>query len=175
MDSSTSLVKEIRALRSAVDDAWASDPMFARSKAMNLLARREHTAEELMRKLGKAGFTREAAEAAVAGLARDGLQSDERFVEAFIQSRIGRGKGPVRIRVDLRARGVTDATIDRALAEADADWRALARSVRERKFGRRWPLGFREIGRQKRFLEYRGFEAEHIAAAFDGASGDAPE
>lgn len=168
MSSSTSLSDEIRTLDAAADDARASDPLAARKKAMDLLARREHTADELCRKLERSGFASATATEAVAGLTRDGLQSDARFVEAFVQSRVRQGKGPVRIRADLRARGAAGTAIDRALAAAEADWRALARSVREQKFGARPPAGFKEKARQMRFLQYRGFEAEHIAAAFAG-------
>ena len=48
---------------------------------------------------------------AVAQLVDDGLQSDERFTEAFVRSRINQGKGPARIRADLRERGINDAVI----------------------------------------------------------------
>ena len=148
------------------------EPLAARRKAVAWLARREHTGDELKDKLGKAGFSREAAEAAVAGLVRDGLQSDQRYVEAFVRSRIRQGKGPVRIRADLRRRGlaVTEAVIESAIKAADTDWAALACAVRQRKFGQRQPE-FEDKARQLRFLRYRGFEAEQIAAAFAGASG----
>ncbi len=173
MSSPTSLHDEILALDAAAElDTRGSDPRAARKKAMDLLARREHAAGELMHKLEKAGFERNAAEAAVAGLTRDGLQSDERYVEAFVQSRVRRGKGPVRIRAELRERGAATAAIEAALAAADADWAALARSVREQKFGRRRPADFKDKARQMRFLQYRGFESEHITAAFAGAADD---
>ena len=172
MSSSTSLNNEIRELDSAADEARDADPSAARKKAMDLLARREHSAGELLQKLERAGFVRGVAEAAIAGLTRDGLQSDERYVEAFVQSRVRQGKGPVRIRADLRARGAVASTVDAALAAAATDWETLARSVRERKFGLGRPADFKDKARQMRFLQYRGFEAEHIAAAFDGASND---
>ena len=145
----------------------ATDPdsLAARRKAVAWLARREHTGGELKDKLGKAGFAREAAEAAVAGLARDGLQSDQRYVEAFVRSRIRQGKGPVRIRADLRRRGLAVVAIESAIEAADTDWAALARAVRQQKFGQRRPE-FEDKARQVRFLQYRGFEAEQIAAAF---------
>lgn len=141
------------------------DPLAARRKAVAWLARREHTGDELKDKLGKLGFAREAAEAAVAGLARDGLQSDRRYVEAFVRSRIRQGKGPVRIRADLRRRGLAVVAIESAIEAAHTDWAALARAVRQRKFGQRRPE-FEDKARQVRFLRYRGFDAEQIAAAF---------
>ena len=95
-----------------------------------------------------------------------GLQSDDRFAGAFVQSRINQGKGPVRIRLDLSQRGVSDAVIEMALEASAADWHGLAREVRERKFGPGEPADFKAKAKQMRFLQYRGFEQDHIQSAF---------
>jgi regulatory protein len=142
-----------------------ADPAAARKKAMDYLARREHAAGELTDKLVRAGFTPELAAATVEQLTIDGLQSDARFVEAFVHSRIAQGKGPVRIRAELGEHGIAAAVADEALAAAGEDWLALARAVRVRKFGRRLPREFIEKARQMRFLKYRGFEAGQVQAA----------
>ena len=147
------------------DDRFAS-PVEARKKAMDFLARREYGQAELIRKLADRGFERGTAEQAVGQLTDEGLQSDARFAESFVQSRINQGKGPVRIRMDLGQRGITDATIEMALEEADPDWRALAREQRRKKFGTAAPADFTEKARQMRFLQYRGFEQDHIQSAF---------
>ncbi len=160
---------EIREINAAAESAResdrATDPMAARKKAMDLLARREHASDELSRKLEKAGFERDTAEEAISRLAEEGLQSDERFVFSFIQSRINQGKGPLRIRADLGERGVASGTISAALDIAGADWAALAIEVRHRKFGDEVPSDYKEKARQMRFLAYRGFETEHIKRA----------
>ncbi len=143
-----------------------SCPKEARKKAMDFLARREYGQTELIRKLADKGFEREVAAQAVTQLTGDGLQSDDRFTEAFVQSRINQGKGPVRIRLDLGQKGINDSTVEIALEEADADWRALAREQRIKKFGPDLPSDFKEKARQMRFLQYRGFEQEHIQSAF---------
>jgi regulatory protein len=148
-----------------VDDDRLSDPIEARKKAMDYLARREHARGELLVKLTRFGFEPETAEDAVAQLIDDGLQSDERFVEAFIRSRINQGKGPARIRADLREKGVSGGLVDLGLEEADEDWYALARNVRLKKFGAATPLNFKEKARQMRFLQSRGFEQDHIQSA----------
>ena len=85
-----------------------SDPIQARKKAMDYLARREHSAVELRKKLESFGFDASTAADAIAQLTRDGLQSERRFVDAFLQSRIHQGKGPTKIRADLREREVAD-------------------------------------------------------------------
>jgi regulatory protein len=132
---------------------------------MDFLARREYGQQELIRKLAGKGFAMAAAEQAVGRLTDEGLQCDHRFAENFIQSRVNQGKGPVRIRVDLGQRGISEATVDDALAEADVDWRSLARAIRQKKFGRGRPADFKVKARQMRFLQYRGFEQSHIQAA----------
>ena len=133
---------------------------------MDFLARREYGQTELIRKLADKGFDRDVATQAVAQLSEEGLQSDQRFAESFIQSRVNQGKGPVRIRLDLGQRGVNESTIEIALEEADPDWRALAREQRHKKFGTSVPSDFKEKARQMRFLQYRGFEQDHIQSAF---------
>ena len=141
-------------------------PKEARKKAMDFLARREYGQTELIKKLADKGFEHDVAAEAVTQLTAEGLQSDQRFAESFVQSRINQGKGPVRIRVDLGQRGVGDSTIEIAIEEADPDWRALAREQRQKKFGTSTPSDFKEKARQMRFLQYRGFEQDHIQSAF---------
>ncbi len=149
------------------DDRF-SCPKEIRKKAMDFLARREYGQAELVRKLADKGYQRAAVEDAIARLADEGLQSDTRFAEAFVLSRVNQGKGPVRIRADLAQRGLCDGVIEGALEEAGADWFELARRERSKKFGGRAPADFREKARQMRFLQYRGFEQDHIQAAVGG-------
>lgn len=137
----------------------------ARKKAMDLLARREHGRAELERKLAAAGFEPEVVADALQQLVEEGLQSDRRFVESFVQSRINQGKGPLRIHADLGQRGIAAGLVDQVLEEAGEDWYALAREARLKKFGRSQPAEYKEKARQMRFLQYRGFEPDQIRAA----------
>ena len=132
---------------------------------MDLLASREHGRAELLRKLEKAGFVQDIATDAIEHLADEGLQSDRRYVENFVQSRINQGKGPVRIRAELGERGMPTSVVEAALETAGPDWHAIAREVRERKFGVQQPADFKDKARQMRFLQYRGFEPEQIRDA----------
>jgi regulatory protein len=142
-----------------------TDPIEARKKAMDYLARREHGRAELAAKLQAAGFDPDVAAAAIERLVADGLQSDTRFAESFIRSRINQGKGPLRIRADLRQRGIADRLVEDGLHDAATDWAALAREVRIRKFGAQHPVAFSDKARQMRFLQSRGFDNEQIRAA----------
>ena len=146
-------------------DSRLSDAKAARKKAMDYLARREYGFEELILKLASGGFEPDTARAAVERLAAEGLQDDRRFAAGLVQSRIGQGKGPVRIRQDLEQRGVGGALAEEALADSGEDWSDLARRVRQRKFGAALPPDFPAKARQMRFLQYRGFTADQVQAA----------
>ena len=137
----------------------------ARKKAMDFLARREYGAAELAGRLKGAGFDSGLAEDVIAELQEDGLQDDRRFVAGFLNAKAGRGTGPLRIRQALREKGIADAVIDAALAADETDWYEQARRVRTKKFGTSPPEDYRERARQMRFLQYRGFDYDHIDAA----------
>ena len=154
------------------DDARTIDPKAARKKAMDYLARREHSRDELIEKLERAGFDSATATESVERLAGEGLQDDARFIANFVQSRVNQGKGPVRIRAELRRRGADTALLEEVLAREDTDWCALARRVRIRKFGSDVPPDFPTRARQMQFLQYRGFERAHIEAAMAAAAPD---
>jgi regulatory protein len=140
-----------------------ADPASARTAAVSLLARRDFASTELHARLIARGFEPPAAAEAVAGLAAQGVLSDERYAENYVAYQAGRGHGPLRIASELRARGLAAALIEVALA--GADWRALAGAVRTRRFGKAPPASWKEKARQARFLQYRGFSADHIRAA----------
>ncbi len=160
------LQQEISDLLAGEGDDHFSCPKATRKKAMDFLARREYGQSELIRKLADKGYDRAVAEQAVRKLSEDGLQNDQRYAECFVQSRINQGKGPVRIRLDLGQRGVRDTAIELAIEGAEANWSVLARDVRQRKFGADNPPDFRAKAKQMRFLQYRGFEQDHVQAAF---------
>lgn len=158
----------MRSKRSADGEAedWAAATVEA--TAVGLLARREHSRAELVRKLGERGVPAALIDEVLGSLAARNLQSDARYAEALVTSRIGRGQGPVRIRRELAERGVAAAEIDQALQAADADWFQLARETRRRRFGAELPGEWKERVRQSRFLEYRGFGSEQIRYALGG-------
>jgi regulatory protein len=143
----------------------AADPVTIRGVAMDLLARREHSEQELARKLGSRGFETDAIADALQLLVADGLLSNQRFAEAFVHSRFQRGAGPQKIRAELRERGIGDELTSQCIEALDEDWQARLREVREKKFGAELPGDFRERSRQMRFLQQRGFSAEQIARA----------
>jgi len=146
--------------------AAEADAKAVEAAAVRLLARREHSTEELRRKLLAKGYPAESIEAVIQKLAGKRLVSDERFTATFVHHHAKRGQGPVRIRAELRQQGIPDAQVEEALRGTEVDWVQLAREVRRRKFGATAPRSLGERAKQARFLQYRGFDAEQLRAAF---------
>ena len=135
--------------------------------ALRLLARREHSRQELVTKLCVRGFEQQDVIDIIDNLADQGLQSDARFAESFARYRIGRGQGPLRIRAELQQRGVEGELIAGALGTEGQDWLELAEKQRRKRFGQAAPETATERVRQQRFLQYRGFSSEHIRYVLD--------
>lgn len=135
--------------------------------ALGLLARREHSAQELKQKLCQR-FAEQSAHIGqvIDRLRQEGYQSDARFVEVYIQSRLRKGFGPVRVAQELAGKGI--ARDDIALAfdaiEADAALNNI-RQLWQKKFGK-LPQTAEEKYKQKQFLLYRGFPSGEINTLF---------
>jgi regulatory protein len=139
----------------------------ASEQAVSYLARRDPSALELSRKLKKSGFDEFEIEDSLAKLQQAGLQSDRRYAESFVNSRINRGYGSVRIRMELKERGVASDIITDSLQQAEIDWFALAAEVRSKRFGEHDPEDFKDRAKQQRFLQYRGFTHDEITESFN--------
>lgn len=140
--------------------------------ALRMLTRREHSSAELKAKLQEKGCVDEVADAVVAQLAAERLVSDERFVEALIAARRRRGFGPVRIRHELREKGIPAEQIDAALDASARYWLADLEQLCKRRFGPRPPGDYSERARRARFLQYRGFTTEQIARILSSRADD---
>jgi regulatory protein len=162
--------------RSPTDrEIQADDPTAIRLDATRAQARREHSTQELKRKLIRKGYHEAAVAQVIETMSSKGLVSNSRFTASFVTHHAGRGQGPARIRAELRSQGVPDAEIDGALDSAEVDWIALACRVRKKRFGAAVPRAMSERAKQARFLQYRGFGADEVRAAFAASPGeDAP-
>ncbi len=127
-----------------------------------MLARREHSRTELRRKLKPKGFDSACIEEVLQELAHEGLQSDHRYTESFLSSRINKGYGPVRIAMELRERGIDEELINKSIDNLDIDWMDTLHSVRQKKFGERLPGNYNAQAKESRFLQYRGFTVDQI-------------
>ena len=150
------------------DEAAARDPARVRAKALGFLARREHSAGELKAKLLERGYESTAVEAVLASLEGQKLLSDARFVQEFVAARVRRGSGPMKIREELRGRGVTGELVEEALLGLKAGSAESAAAARRKRFGAEYPKDMQERARQARFLQQRGFSMEDIRKALKG-------
>jgi regulatory protein len=139
-----------------------------RRAAMNLLARRDHGFRELLDKLSVLypDFSpEELIKPVIERLREEGLQSDLRFLEAFVSYRSKRGMGPLKIAAELHPRGLSQELVKEALYGSGIDWQELCREALHKKLGSkagRARLEAAEIQRCIRFLQQRGFPHEDI-------------
>ncbi|MFU8817808.1 MAG: RecX family transcriptional regulator, partial [Pseudomonadales bacterium] len=117
-----------------VGDAAPEDTDYRRAfdRGVRMLAQREHSVQELTTKLRSKGVPAAVAALVVDDLRGRGLQSDERFAEAFVHSRVGRAQGPIRIREELRQRGIGDDVADEVLTQSVEYWLELAAATHVR-------------------------------------------
>jgi regulatory protein len=142
-------------------------PSKIRAYAMGLLAGREYLRSQLTAKLEIKFDNSSLIPDVIDQLVVENLQSDSRFIEAFIRSRIAKGQGCTRIRLDLKSRGAKPTQIDQLLAEADIDWFELANNVAQQKFGSHSRVDPKEKAKRMRFLQYRGFSFDQINHALN--------
>ncbi|NQX87631.1 MAG: regulatory protein RecX [Halioglobus sp.] len=133
---------------------------------MDLLARREHAASELRCKLQRRFQDESLLDEQLRRLADDKLQSDARFAEGYVRQRVQRGYGPLRLLAELRQRGVAGRDAAMALEVAGVDWCERASAALRKKFGHLPPLEQKEKARRIRFIQRRGFSADHYRALF---------
>lgn len=131
--------------------------------ALRLLAAREHSAVELRHKLRARGASETGAERVLADLAARGLLSEARFSARYVEERMDKGFGPLRIRAELCQRGVDEGLIDAHLPKDETIWMELLARTHERKFGHLPPSDRADFARRARFLAYRGFTSTQIS------------
>jgi len=134
--------------------------------ALDFLARREHSQQELRQKLNARNDDAEAVEAVLLQLGDERLQSDERFTESYVNHRFNAGIGPLKIRYELRQKGVDDLLVDSFLEPRADEWEQLMRQQRVRKFGEILPDDYAARMKQARFLQNRGFSPESVMRLF---------
>lgn len=150
--------------------ATVFDATAARTWILRALARREHSADELRNRLVQRGCDPRLAAEVIEHMAAEGWQSDTRFAQARVRSRLSRGYGPLRAQTDLLRAGIEADVRSAALQSGDEAghdaWARQARAVRERRFGS-LPENAEQWQRQYRFLAARGFSPAQIRAALN--------
>ncbi len=139
----------------------------AYDRALSLLARREHSRQELSQKLERKEFEQNEIRDALEKLVGEGYLSNQRFAEMLVRSRISQSYGPVRIRAELRRHELDESLIDNVLgkAEQDVDWSDVAVRLVRRHYGDQGATDFAERAKRAQFLLRRGFPADIASRA----------
>lgn len=166
----------VAAGRLAVGDEWdesrsstagqAADEEAAWRTVLRSLERRSFSTGELRRRLRQKGHPPAAIEFAIQRATEHRLLDDQAFALNFVQSRAGRGRGPARLRQDLRALAVPEAFVEAALK---AQWPEpdtaldLAEHLAARRARQLGPIP-RDVKRRRLlgFLARRGFSGSRV-------------
>ena len=141
-----------------------------RSRALRLLARREHSRQELQRKLAPHAEDPHALDCLLDELATRGWLAEQRVAEQLIHAR-RRRFGSARIRQELLAKGVAEEVVAAVLPQLKESDLESARAVWRRKF-RAPPANRAERARQIRFMQGRGFAMDTILQIFRSTGAD---
>ncbi len=158
-----------------------------KATALRYLARREYSRLELFRKLSLKYASGDHIQAVLDELEEQGYQSDDRFTEMFIRTKVRAGNGPFKIKIELREKGICESTVLSAFDRQSIDWLAIAQQVQEKRFGRNDSIESAsleqqaavvddqdsmykssshkdpsELAKQIRYLKNKGFYQEHI-------------
>ena len=139
-----------------------------RDIAVRYLSRREYGIEELRQRLLQRGADSGTAEKVVGDLADENLVSDQRFTEMYVRMRIRRLFGPLKIRGELRSRGISDYLIAQEMPQEQEPWFDTASQWACKQH--RGELDYAGRAKIYRSLMNRGFSHEQANVALDSLS-----
>jgi len=142
----------------------------AREAALQLLSARPRSTADVRARLRRAGIPSESASSAIADLVNEGYLDDLEFARAWVRSRLAvKACGVLRLRSELREKGVAVSFMEQAIREADGEEDAAAaeerraRALVERRlrvYARlAWDVRIRRLAGM---LQRRGFTASTI-------------
>ena len=135
------------------------------NKALDILSRREHSQKELIGKLVNKFSEEEIVDSVINNLVEKNLLNDTRYSEAYVVSRKRKGFGPKKILYELISRGVIENIAYEAI-ENEGGWKDAALKAFNKKFKKGKAMDYKELNKQKTFLQNRGFSFEEIDSVF---------
>lgn len=133
-----------------------------RQCALYYLSKRDHSQAELLLKLARKGWPRKAIESVLQTLKEAGYLNDVSFTENFILSKQRKGFGPLRIVMELKAKGIASELIAECMEIHDNAWLREAHNIWQKRFKGTMPRALSERAKQIRFLQYRGYTKDQI-------------
>jgi regulatory protein len=131
--------------------------------ALKALVRREHSAVELRKKMLLKEFDEDDIDNALQTLQQQKYQSDERFAESLVNTRMRQGKGYLMIIRELNTHQIENP--EHYLQ--DIDFYELCLQVKIKKFGAKKYQDVKTKAKQMRFLQGRGFDFDAITHAIE--------
>lgn len=155
----------------SVSDDRAADEVYLR--ALNLLARRDHSVAELRRKLLARGFPASRVEEALGRLTLGGYLDDRRFAERWAESALASGRFcGARLALELQRRGVSREVAAEAVGVAAAGHseEQLLADVMAKRYAAFDPRGasLKERRRVYDYLLRHGFSPAVVKGFFSG-------
>ncbi|MEH6345463.1 MAG: regulatory protein RecX [Bermanella sp.] len=143
------------------------DEKALRHKAIELLARREYSYSELEKKLLLVSEDHETILRILDWLVEMELQNDERFTQMYLRSRALGGYGPVRIKLDLKQKGINEFLIENSFEELAFEWseevdRLIIKKVKD--------LSLEDMKLKNKvmgYLQRRGYTLNQIYSGFE--------
>ncbi len=139
--------------------------MSAKSKALALLARREHSVHELSAKLAQKGYDADEIAVAIEQMIQAKYLDDDRFIGCMIRYRLSSGSGPNKIKAELLGHDFSSYRIQSHEEWKKANWRLAAFHAKQKRFGSELESDLRLKAKQLQFLTRRGFYLEDANAA----------
>jgi len=141
-----------------------------KGRALRCLSGREHSRQELERRLGPHEEEPGQLARVLDELQAKGLISPERVIESVIHRRAARF-GAARIKQELAGKGLDAQAVAAAVASLKGSELERAREVWRRKFSQP-PADAAERAKHMRFLASRGFATEVIRRVVSGSSNE---
>ncbi|ART80925.1 regulatory protein RecX [Oceanisphaera avium] len=135
--------------------------------ALGLLSRRDHSRLELAQKLRLRQFDQALIEAALDKLVEQQWLCDARFARVQVRQHVFKRHGPMRIRMELKRKGVAEALIEQALEEEETDWFSLAKDCYQARFRNSDISDIKDKAKRVRYLQSRGFNSDQVRYALE--------
>jgi regulatory protein len=135
-------------------------PLSLKGRALSFLSRREHSRQELTKKLLPHSESEQQLQAVLDEMEKLNFLSNDRFIESVVH-RKGQRFGVMKLRQELFGHGLDTDKVKQALDSAKTTEYERALEVWKRKFTAP-PVDIAEKAKQMRFLASRGFSGDVV-------------
>lgn len=142
------------------------------TKALRLLARRDHAKNELKIKLANKIQDANVINKVLEKLEKDGYLDDKAFAIKYLRYRSELGFGPKKIFFEMKNKGLDDQYIQESFDTFDSSWVELTKDAFRKKFGetKSSEIDPKNYEKKIRFLAHRGFSYNDIKTVLGESS-----